>query len=364
MTAPLHIPRSLLLQWHLTERCNLRCAHCYQGAELPQEVPLPRLLEILGQFESMLADLRQRASPARLPAHLTLTGGEPFVRQDFLDFLEIIASRSQRYSFAILTNGTLIEPELARTLKRLGPRFVQVSLEGTQATHDRIRGPGNFERTVSAIRALRAEQIPTFVSFTAHRDNFREFPSVARLGQALDVTRVWADRLIPIGDPYESACRMLSPEETREFFQLMAQARPPGRVQPGGCEVAMHRALQFLVGGGEPYHCTAGDSLLTILPDGTLYPCRRMPIRIGNVLEQPLAALYQEHELLRQLRDPNQVSAGCERCAYSPLCRGGLKCLSYAARGTPFQADPGCWIAMRQTRGCAGKALAYSETQG
>ncbi|MDM8563363.1 SPASM domain-containing protein, partial [Candidatus Marithioploca araucensis] len=125
------------------------------------------------------------------------------------------------------------------------------------------------------------------------------------------------------------------------FFKIMAKTK---RAWFNRTEISMRRALQFLVGGGRPYHCTAGDSLLTVQSNGDLYPCRRMPIRIGNLLETPLLELYDNSTLLHKLRQPEQISEGCEACFYAKLCRGGLKCLSYAVTGDPFKADPGCWL--------------------
>jgi radical SAM protein with 4Fe4S-binding SPASM domain len=109
----------------------------------------------------------------------------------------------------------------------------------------------------------------------------------------------------------------------------------------------MHRGLQFLVGGGRPYHCNAGDSLITVQHNGDVYPCRRMPIRVGNLKETRLAELYYSSDLLCALRDQQRVSRGCEACCFAPLCRGGLKCLSYATTNDSFTADPGCWLAAR-----------------
>ena len=53
-------------------------------------------------------------------------------------------------------------------------------------------------------------------------------------------------------------------------------------------------------------------------------------------------ANYSSH-LFGCLRDRGKISRGCQDCFYSTLCRGGLKCLSYALKGDPFKADPGCW---------------------
>jgi radical SAM protein with 4Fe4S-binding SPASM domain len=345
-----YIPRGLLLQWHVTERCNLRCAHCYQEYYGGEELGFPDLLRILDQFNEVLDGWTGEAGPRPPWGHITVTGGEPFVRRDFLDLLEAFAASRKRFSFAILTNGSAIDAPLARRLHRLGPTFVQVSVEGAPATHDRIRGRGNFDRTVAAIRHLVGEGIRTLISFTAHRYNFREFPEVARLGRRLGVARVWADRLIPSGQtfsqPGQLSLTTLTPEETREFLEIMHRARTEvARGWFGRTEVAMRRALQFLMAGGRPYHCTAGDTLLTVLPNGDVYPCRRMPIRVGNLQDTPLAELYYQSDLLCALRDQSRVSEGCQGCCFARLCRGGLKCLAYAATGDPFRADPGCWLA-------------------
>ena len=69
-----------------------------------------------------------------------------------------------------------------------------------------------------------------------------------------------------------------------------------------------------------------------------------MPIRVGNLMETPLERLYYQSDLFQALRDRHRTSGGCQGCLYSRLCRGGLKCLSYAMTGDPFQGDPGCWV--------------------
>ncbi len=342
----LHCPQSLLMQWHVTERCNLRCAHCYQEGYSGEELPFEDLLRVLDQYKELLGQWRRKANGRRVRGHITVTGGEPFVRSDFLDLLEIFAANRKHFSFAILTNGTLIDTTMARRLRNLRPAFVQVSMEGTRTTHDQIRGEGNFDKTVSALKHLVRARIRTLISFSAHRANFREFSEVARLGREMRVLRVWADRVIPWGTGSALKEQVLTSEETREFFEIMHSARQEtARRWFGRTEIAMHRALQFLVAGGRPYHCTAGDSLVTVQPNGDLYPCRRMPIRVGNLLETPLSELYYDSDLFRKLRSRDRVSEGCGECCRRRECRGGLKCLSYAVTGDPLTADPGCWHA-------------------
>ncbi len=339
-----YAPPSLLFQWHITERCNLRCAHCYQdNYSARHELSFADLCNILEQFKELLAVLSQRRGEP-LSAQITVTGGEPFARQDFLDLLEIFAAHRKQFGFAILTNGIFIDAAMAKHLSKLAPRFVQVSIEGTKTTHDNIRGKGNFVKTINAIKQLRKNAIRTMISFTAHRQNFREFRAVAKLGRRLRVDKVWADRLIPWGSGANLREQIMSQAETQAFFEIMHQAQIEAkRAWFNHTEIAMHRALQFLVGGDHPYHCTAGNTLLTVQPNGDLYPCRRMPIHVGNLLETPLLELYDNSALLHTLRQP-QISEGCQKCSYAKRCRGGLKCLSYAITGNPFTADPGCWL--------------------
>ncbi len=351
--APPYRPQGLLLQWHVTNRCNLRCSHCYQESYGGAELDFTELTETLHQYETMLDQWRTQATTAheRVRGHITLTGGEPFVRSDFVRFLELIAQKQRSFSFAILTNGSLIDLSIARRLRSLRPRFVQVSMEGTEATHDQIRGQGDFQRTVRAIQLLRRFGVRTMISFTAHKDNYREFTDVARIGIRLGVDRIWSDRFIPnAGTSGPAKAQALSPDETHEFFSIMASAKQEGsRRWFCRTEITMHRALQFLIEEGTPYRCTAGDSLITLMPDGEVYPCRRMPISVGNIRRTPLSEIYFNHPFLRQLRDPRHTSADCTGCAYATRCRGGLKCLSYATTGNPFQRDPGCWLPSNQS---------------
>ena len=337
-----NVPPRMLIQWHITERCNLRCSHCYQESPPSAEPPLSLLLRVLKQIEDFVDFLRQ-ASPKPVPVHLTITGGEPFLHPGFTALLEHIACQRDRWSYAILSNGTLLDAAAADALRPLKPAFVQISLEGAEPTHDRIRGAGSFQLASRALRLLVDRRIPSYISFTAHRDNVAEFPAVAAIARSIGVTRLWADRMIPLGRGGAESNRLLSPEETHAFFETMQVEQ--SRRSLSCTEIAMHRALQFLVAGGEPYRCSAGDTLLTILPDGGLYPCRRLPLPAGNVLEHSLQELYFGSPVLQSLRNHESPPDSCTKCFYSHVCRGGLRCLSHAVHGSPYVADPGCWLA-------------------
>lgn len=300
-----------------------------------------QLLSILDQYKELLARW-SGLSRQHIGGHITVTGGDPFMREDFSRLLEILAHHKKWFTFAVLTNGLDVDGSTARFLQSLSPRFVQVSLDGSRSVHDHLRGEGTFDRTVAGIDQLVRANVPTSIAFTAHKANFREFSAVAEIARKYGVARVWADRLIPLGRGGAMAHRTLDSQEAWELFVRMDRERAKENRRT---RIAMHRALQFMVAGGPPYQCTAGDTLITLLPNGDLVPCRRMPIVAGNVMRSNLTELYFGADLFRQLRDRTRISAGCTACRHASTCRGGLRCLAWAMHGDPFRADPGCWVA-------------------
>ena len=319
-----------VLQMHLTDRCNLRCSHCYQEGSISREMTAEQILSIIEQFHSISCI---RGDKGRL----SLTGGEPFVRHDFIAILKQVIARFPSLQVSILTNGTLITEGIARDIARAGQVGVQVSLDGAARTHDLIRGPGNHARALQGMKNLASYGIKPIVSFTAQRANLREFPAVVRAARQVGAKVVWTDRMVPTGKA--QLCDVLNPSETREFFELVYQEKVLSERFGGGTtKVAMARSLQFLVGGGRPYHCSAGKHLLAVMPDGLVYPCRRLAIPLGNALLSPLSEIYDRANAFLERPNP------CETCAHSRNCAGGARCLAYAATGNLLSRDPGCWF--------------------
>ncbi len=343
------------LQWHLTDKCNLRCSHCYQESYCNDGLNFPMALDVLDQFRCLVLHFREH-NHAKLRGHIILTGGEPFARKSFPALVEKIAEQSNLFSFSVLTNGSMIDQERAEWLAKMKPRYVQVSMDGNHQIHDSIRGNGNFAKTRQAIQLLKKKNIRVMVSFTAHQANYQTFPEVAQTCREVDVDFLWSDRLIPesesnqINNSQTTSILPMSTTETHDFFRIMkSEADKCKNDKSTKTRVKMHRALQFQYSDTTAYRCVAGETLLTIMPNGDLYPCRRMPVKVGNVLETPLAKLYYDSPFLRKLRNNHQISQGCEECYKNKECQGGLKCLSYAFYGDAHVKDPNCLFSNTQS---------------
>jgi AdoMet-dependent heme synthase len=121
------------IQWHLTERCNLRCRHCYQGPRRPAEMTPDEVKhEIDGADEMFQAWESEHGIPVFPSIHFT--GGEPFLYKGLWDVVGY--SKKKGYGVALMTNGCLISREEAQKAFDLKISDIQVSLEGPPELHD------------------------------------------------------------------------------------------------------------------------------------------------------------------------------------------------------------------------------------
>lgn len=231
----------------------------------------------------------------------------------------------------LLTNGTLIDESFAKYLTGKDKIRVQVSLDGIKEVHDSIRGENSFELAIRGIRLLSGNHIPTSVACTIHQDNYKLIGEIIKVADEAGADRIWFDRYVPCGNA--------RPLGTREFIEAMtylAAERGNHRI-----EVGYNRALQFLFDSVGAYKCSALSKAVTILPDKTVLPCRRMPIPIGNLGKDTLVDIYANNStLLEVLNNPPEQ---CKGCTLASRCNGGLRCLSFATCGLEGK-DPNCFL--------------------
>lgn len=326
--------KKFVLQWHLSENCNLKCLHCYQENHKPIQLSYEQLEKIYKQYKNLLKKLKMKG-------HINITGGEPLCNPHLFKILDLIKKDEELISFSILTNGTLITKNIAKKIKSYNPSYVQVSLEGGQKTNDYIRGKGTYKKIAKGIKNLKKYNIFTSISFTATTLNYKEFPKVVSYAKKYKVDNVWSDRYIPLGDS-EDKNLSLNVSQTQEYLSIMAKERLKlKRKQFNKITISMYRALQFQKTNDFAYGCTAGDTLLTVMENGDLVPCRRMPIVVGNLLKDDMYKLYKTNSILKELRK-NTIPDDCNDCEHAQMCHGGLKCLTYAIYKDLNHKDIGC----------------------
>ncbi len=349
---PISSLQEFFVQWHLTERCNLRCTHCYQTGGKIEELSLAEIREVLDEITDMLESWSETYQLEFSPS-LNITGGEPFLRKDLFEILEEM--RIADFAIFLLTNGTLIDKEKAEHLARLGISGVQVSIEGSEYIHDSIRGSGSFAASCRGVAHLLKAGLRVTLNATLSEINAEKFRDMVDIANALGVQRLGFSRLVPSGRGLELVNRMLDREKVREIYESIFSLSTGTLEIVTGDPVAsqMRNGLRNGTGmddcgsiatGG----CAAGISGLTLLPDGTVTPCRRLPIPVGNVREDSLREIWANSEILEQLRDRRQYKGRCGSCPRWANCRG-CRAIAYAysltqGKGDILAEDPQCFI--------------------
>ncbi|MGL4773458.1 MAG: radical SAM protein [Clostridium sp.] len=333
--------RPLILQWHITNRCNKRCAHCYQECYENKEFTTKELLNIAKQYVELLREYNKLEGHS-LKGQINITGGEPFIREDIFEILDFFKEHKKEFTFGILTNGSLLTEDIVKKLKGYSPKMIQISLDGDEKMHDEIRGSGSFKEVENALSLLNKYDIKSLVSFTAHNKNYKVFPEVVKVGRKFKAYKVWTDRLVPIGSGDSGEVKTLTPKEVVEYVNILRKERKKLSNKFSKTKIGIERSLQFLCGEGDCYNCSAGEGLIIILENGDVLPCRRLPIVAGNLKDSSLKEIYLNSKVMKELREFKSEPLGCEGCSFFQICKGGAKCISYGVYGDYKVGDYGC----------------------
>jgi len=332
----------LLMQFHITGDCNLKCKHCYRTEGNVEPLTYDDIVNVINQFIALRADYNKKHN-IKKRGHINITGGEPLIRKDIYDILNFLGSKNKEITFGILSNGTPIDEKMIQSLKKNGASFVQLSIDGKRKTHDFLRKEGDFDRTFKTAARLEKSGIKTFISFTANATNYKQIPSVAQKCRQAKITKLWSDRLVPIGNGNDFNELLITKELFPKYIEALkkAQGNAITKLLYPKTKVSTDRALQFMDTNSMIYSCSAGDSLITVDEFGQIMPCRRMPIICGNIFDSTLKDVYYNNEIFLSLRE-HIIPEECGSCFYNSFCRGGAKCQSYAQYGDYNKADPSC----------------------
>lgn len=194
--------------FELTFRCNLRCAHCYCNLPINDQDAIEKELTT----EEVFNILDQIAEAGCL--WLLITGGDPLVRQDFLEIYTY--AKKKGFIITLFTNGTLITPEIADYLKEWPPNKVEITLYGvTSKTYERVTGiPGSFKHCKRGIDLLLERRLPLGLKTMAMTLNKDELWRIKEYAEGLGLKFRFDPILNPRLDGSKTPCKLrLSPEE-------------------------------------------------------------------------------------------------------------------------------------------------------
>jgi len=318
------------LQWHITQTCDLHCKHCYD-----RSTRTPLALE---QGLHILDDLRRFCLVHNVRGQVSFSGGNPLLYPHFFELYQAAVDRNLQV--AILGNPAsraIMEKIIA--IKR--PAYYQVSLEGLEEHNDFIRGAGHFKRIIKFLALLKELKIYSMVMLTLTRDNMAQvIPLAAELsGQSDEFTY---NRLAMVGEG--AALLSVKPEEYSAFVEeylAAAQTNPVISLKDNLLNISRRQHAQAPFGGCAGYGCGAAFNFVSVLPDGEVHACRKLPSYIGNIFRQSINEIYHG-ESARRYRTG---TSACATCDIRPVC-GGCLAVTHGFGLNIFQdKDPYCWLA-------------------
>lgn len=309
------------------------------------------------EAKAMIEDFGKTIERWAFQGGMHFSGGEPLMSADLFELMRYAAGLGLK--LRLLSNGTLITSEKARMLKDVGLSIVQVSIDGSKETHNYLRNnPSAYERAIQGIYNLRQAGIEPTAATTLSRTNFMQLEHIIEEAQAAGAARIGFSQLVPEGSGKD--LEMLS---CKELFQAYTQLAELGEKYKGKIEVLRSESFWCLFNEETPYTalarqtgkiaggCSIGLSGISVLSDGTVYPCRRLPIPLGNI-QEGFAKIFIGNKLLKQFREIQNYE--CRECDKVTICRG-CRAVAYASTGNIFAKDPQCFYHLMR-KGEHGKA--------
>lgn len=311
LTLERNIPVSVTIE--LTRRCPLACLHCYLPETRGRAGPARELTT--GQWKGII---RQLAEVGGL--YLVFTGGEPLLRPDLVELCR--RAKKLKFDVRIFSTGLGLTKKLARELKEAGVSAFEISFYGRPALHDSVTGSkDSFKRSLAAARLLKTAGIAVKIKTPLMRINAGQVGWLKKLaknegfGISFDPILTSAND----GDRAALSQRLSGPKLAAAVKLLSAtpDSRPPTPRSPIPDSRSSILGSRF----STDFLCGAGRNICAVGPEGDLYSCLQLPIKLGNLTKLKFADLWEDEKWLKKWRRAGiKDLKGCAACAKMDFC--------------------------------------------
>jgi len=329
----------ILVSWGTTNLCPLKCPHCYRDASrrLPDELSTAEGFKLIDEVAKLGAKI------------LVFSGGEPLTRDDIVDLVAHAQNVGLRPALA--TSGICTTYTLVKRLVDAGLEYVSISLDShITEKHDTFRGvSGLWKRAVDTIKMFKEYNIKVQVNFTLTKINKEDVLGIVDLCERMNIDYLHIFDLVPVGRGFKFFNELKLDQHTvlekcveailhAEHVDVKPTCIP--QILPYMMlhypELARKYATRHTVG------CIAGIRYLYIAPNGDVYPCPYLPIKLGNIRETSLQKILETSDIILRLRN-RAFDGKCDVCKFKNIC-GGCRAKAYAYTGNLFSEDPECVI--------------------
>ncbi len=322
-----------ICSWNVTNKCNLYCKHCYRdaGKESENELSTEEGFTLLNEIAK---------SDFKL---MIFSGGEPLMRPDILELTKHAASLGLRPVYG--TNGYYLDCEMANNLKKAGGAAVAISLHmiDKKKLDDFCGVNGAFNMSIEAMRNCKKVDLPFQVNTTVFDSNVKDIEKICELAKEMGAKSHHILFLVPTGRgkdveeeslravEYERLIRKLLKKRKELNFDIKPTCAPHFKRIADHLNISMHRYSRG---------CSAGLSYISIIPNGDVWPCPYLPMKLGNIREIPFSEIWKNNQILNKLRTMEYTGA-CGVCEYRKSC-GGCRARAYFYYNDIMAHEPWC----------------------
>ena len=345
--------------WEVTRACELRCVHCRADAQTkphPNELTHEEGIQLIDQIYEMDNPM------------LVFSGGDCMMREDLYDLADYAVKKGMRVSItpSATDNVTKEKMEMA---KKIGLSRWAFSLDGPNAEiHDHFRGTsGSFNLTLEKIKYLNELGMPLQINTVISRYNYDHLEQMAELVEDLGAVMWYIFLLVPTGRGQLDAC--ITPVEHEKVFrwfynrnktssydikltaaqhyrrvvlqQKVREHKLDNNTIHYEDTIVSDHASQVDGLSRAPKGVNDGNGFIFISHTGDVMPSGLLPIKLGNVRNQPLKEIYRESPILKDIRNPDKYKGKCGVCEYRHVC-GGSRSRTYAVTGDYMESEPFC----------------------
>jgi radical SAM protein with 4Fe4S-binding SPASM domain len=322
----------------LTAYCNQTCDYCYNAwrEDGGVSVGTPELAKLLGRIDRVLGAVSLE--------HVTITGGEPLASRDLFPVLDHL--RKKHVKAQMISNGTLVTPEIAAKLAKHRLMAVLVTLNGPDAAlHDAQVGGTHFDATIRGIGLLRKARVPVEGSIVITRRNADRVGETLRLFLSLGVRKVALSRFSPAGYAIAFARELMPARDDvqRALDQAVNVARANKDVllfstmpiPPCAIERDRFPEVDF-------HDCPIGtpQQEFALGPKGEIRHCALH----GDAIEKDVLDPSVDVAKIFASGDPHRyravLPAYCDGCEHSSSCAGGCGAAAQWVKGDHAEVDP------------------------
>ncbi|MFA5411393.1 MAG: radical SAM protein [Candidatus Omnitrophota bacterium] len=314
--------KPFIVQWLATRKCNFNCGHC--GTDASREASGELSTQEIFRAIDGLSKLGCK--------YLSVTGGEPLLREDLFEVFRYANSKEIRPS--LVTNGFATEDFLTQ-LKKAKLYSASVSIDGYRSQHDRIRSKkGSYKRCMQSLEIYRRLKIPVIqVTTVVLKDNIEEIPLIISDAFKRGATRYRLQLIISEG---RAKGQETPPQAVAKALNIIYSCRRKGlNVFPADNFGYLGKWDSIL--RGPPFLCGCGWWTFTIMQNGIIMGCPvidRPELNEGRLQEKDIEEIWWDgFQRFRDIRT-GELPEICRNCKYAGTCRGG--CWSQRLSGSRF----------------------------